>query len=55
MKLLESAWDGDIEGVRCTLNAGVPVDVQIFVRSMQMDVCVYTLCSQCIHITLIMS
>ena len=55
MKLLESAWDGDVEGVRCTLNAGVPVDVTIFVRSMKMGVCVYTLCSQCITVILIMS
>ena len=40
MKLFESAWDGDIEGVRCSLRAGVPVDVTIFVSSMEMDVCI---------------
>ena len=40
MKLLESAWDGDIEGVRCLLKAGVPVNVTIFVSSMKMGVCV---------------
>ena len=32
MQLLESAWDGDIEGVRCALSRGVPVDVTILVR-----------------------
>lgn len=36
MKLLESVWDGNIEGVRYLLNRSVPVDVAVLVRSMKM-------------------
>ena len=32
MKLLEGAYDGDIEGVRSVLSKGVPVDVTYPVR-----------------------
>ena len=40
MKLFESAWDGDIENMKCLLKTGVPVDVTLFVSSMVMDVCI---------------
>ena len=32
MRLLEAAADGDVEGVSCALETGVPVDVALPVR-----------------------
>ena len=45
MKLLGSAWDGDIEGVKCALSRGVPVDVTILVRSMKIVILYNIMCA----------
>ena len=42
MRLFESSLDGDVEGVKYILDAGVPVDVQDPVRQCIIIICALT-------------